>query len=160
MFTIKKIKAVVLFVALFGGISAFAQVPQQGQQPQQQTTEVKTSELQEFASVYKQLEKTNNEAQEEMTKVIEDEGMTVDRYNKLRATDNNPTAKSDASDSEKKQKESIDKKFEKLAPQFQEKQMNIVKKSKLSVDRYQEIAQAINTDQDLQQKFQKMMMEK
>lgn len=158
MNTVKKMKAIVLFVALFGGMSVFAQVPQQMQQQQQKKIDVKDSEVQEFANVYQKVMKKNDEAQQKIVGAIEKEGMSVERYQELRNAENDPNAEVKLKDDEKKQKEDIDQKIEQMVPQLQKEQTDIIKNSKLSKDRYDEISLALRSDKDLQQRIQKVLM--
>lgn len=163
MFTIKKMKALFLFIAIVVGTSLFAQTPQQQMQQQQQepTTEVKDSELEQFATISQDVMQKNQDAQQQMLSIIEDEGMTGDRYQELQMAAANPNngGKTDASDEEMKKKEKIDTKLQDIEQKLQDEQVAIVEKSGMSVDRYQEIAQAVQSDQELLQKFQKMVMD-
>lgn len=158
MNTMKKLKSLILFVALFGAVATYAQVPQEMQQEQPQI-EVEDAELEQFATVFRDVMQKGQQANQEMVGIIEDEGMSIDRYQELREADTNPESDVEkATSDENKQKEKIDEKIEKVGAQVQQEQTEIVEKSELSVDRYQEIAMALRTDQDLQQKLQQILM--
>lgn len=158
MNTMKKLKSLILFVALFGAVATYAQVPQEMQQEQPQI-EVEDAELEQFATVFRDVMQKGQQANQEMVGIIEDEGMSIDRYQELREADTNPESDVEkATSDENKQKEKIDEKIEKVGAQVQQEQTEIVEKSDLSVDRYQEIAMALRTDQDLQQKLQQILM--
>lgn len=169
MFT--KTKSIILSLALVGGMTAFVQAQDetqqqqqapQMQQQQQQDIDVNDDELEEFANVYQTVMQKNQEAQEELVQTIKDEGLTVEEYQKFRQAENNPDAEGaeEASGDDKKKKENIDAKIEEMEPKLQKQQTDIIEDSELSVDRYQKIAMALRSDQDLQQKLQKILMDK
>lgn len=161
MITLKKLKAIVLFVALFGGVTAFAQTPQQPVQQEQAKIDVKDAELEEFANIFQQVMQKNQEAQQEMVTLIQKEGLTTERYIALRKAEVDPSAAGEkATDDELSKKKNIDTEIEKLQPKYEKQFDAIVKDSKLGADRYQEIAMAIRYDQDLQQRLQQILVKK
>lgn len=178
MFTTSSFKSAVLSLAIFGGMSiGFAQEPQQQPQQQQQQqqqqppqqaqqgqdqgqdVDVDDDELEQFANVFQDVQKINQDAQDKMIKKIEDQGLDVERYQELRSADSNPDSDVDASDEELEKKEKIDDAIEDMEPKLQKEQTDIIEKSDMDMDRYQEIAMALRSDQDLQQKFQSILME-
>lgn len=154
----KKLKTAALFVALMGGVTAFAQTPQPVQQQENAQTEVNDSELQEFATVFKQVMLKNREAQQELVKVIQKEGLTVERYQELRKAEMDPEATVELKDGEKDKKANVDAQFKKMGPKLQKEQEDIIENSNLSLQRYKEIAMTLRSNKDLQMKFQKMLM--
>ena len=161
MTTIKRMKALILFVAVFGGLTLSAQAPQQQMMQQEQTDiEVKDAELEQFVTVSENVMKINQERQQEMLNEIEKEGLTGERYTELRMAEQNPAAvQSEPSKEELDKKRRVDEKLQKIEQKTQQEQVAIVEDSGLSLERYQEIAQAVQSDQELNQKFQKMIME-
>ncbi len=161
MITIKKLKSLVLVAALFGGMSVFAQQPQPQMQQEQAQTEVKDSELEEFATIAQGVMQKNQEAQQEMLNEIEKEGLTGDRYNELHMAEQNPSAIEDKpSQEELDKKQRVDEKLGKLEEKIQQESVKIIEDAGMSIDRYQEIAQAVQSDQNLMEKYQKIVMEK
>ena len=65
-------------------------------QPQQSKTKTKTDvssdELKKFASIYKKVQKQNKKAQQEMAKAVKEEGLSVERYQKIAQAQKNPNA--------------------------------------------------------------------
>lgn len=161
MTTLKRMKALILFVAIFGGMTLSAQAPQQMMEQEQTQTEVKDAELEQFVTVSQSVLEKNQEVQQEMLNEIEKEGLTGERYTELRMAEENPAAaESEPSKEELDKKERVDVKLQKIEQQTQQEQVAIVEDSGLSLERYQEIAQAVQSDQDLMEKYQKMIMEK
>lgn len=158
MSTLKKLKNLILVFALVGGAVVYAQIPQEMQQ-EQPKIEVNDAELEQFAVVFKDIMQKGQQANQEMVGTIEQEGMSLERYQELREADGNPDANiKQASKEEAEQKANIDQKIEEIGMRVQQEQTDIVEKSELSVDRYQEIAMALRGDQDLQQKLQRILM--
>lgn len=156
MFKSKKIKSIVLFLTLFSGMSLFAQNTLT--KDASSTTEVKDAELQKFADVYQKVQEKNQEAQQEMMTSIKKEGLTVQRYTELRRAQDNPDSKVKPTADEKAKTKRLDAKIQKLEPELQKQQTIIIKDSGLTMDRYQEIAKVLNSDRELQQKFQGILM--
>lgn len=160
MTTIKRMKALILFVAVFGGLTLSAQAPQQMMTQEQTKTEVKDAELKQFVTVSQNVMEINQERQQEMLGEIEKEGLTGERYTELRMAEQNPAAaKAEPSKDELEKKKRVDEKLQKIEQKTQQEQVAIVEDSGLSIERYQEIAQAVQSDQELNEKFQKMIME-
>lgn len=158
--TIKKLKSFVLAIALMGGVSAFAQQPQMMQQEQQQKVEVNDNDLEQFANVTQDVMQKNQEVQQQMLGEIEKEGLTGERYTQLQMAEQNPTAKSDASKEELAKKQKIDQKLDQLNQELQKKQVAIIEEGGMTLERYQEIANAVQSDQSLLEKYQKIAMKK
>lgn len=154
----KKVKSFILVLSLVIGGTALAQVPAQEGEA---NLDVKDSELEEFADVYQQLMERNQEVQQEVVGMIEDEGLSIETYQKMREADMNPDANvEDVSDDDKEKKEKIDGKIKELEPKIQKEQEEIIEKSDLGSDRYNEIAMALQNDEDLQQKIQSILVER
>src|SRR5690625_369370 len=160
MITIKKIKSLILAVALFGGMAVFAQAPQQMTQ-EQPNTEGKDAELEQFATVSQNVMQKNQEVQQKMLKEIEKVGLTGERYTEIQMAAQNPAAaQSEASKEELEKKEKADEKIQKLEQQLQQEQVAIVEDGGMTVERFQQIANAVQSDQNLMEKYQKIIMEK
>lgn len=152
----KKFKSIVLALSLIIGTSAFVQA-----QDNASNIDVKDSELEEFANVYQQLMQRNQEIQQELIGMIEDEGLSIEKYQELREADLNPEATpEEASQADLDKKEKIDGKIKELEPKIQKEQTELIEKSALGSDRYNEIAMALQSDQSLQQKVQEILIKK
>ncbi len=152
----KKFKSFVLALSLIIGTSAFVQA-----QDNASNIDVKDSELEEFANVYQQLMQRNQEIQQELIGMIEDEGLSIEKYQELREADLNPEAKTEeTSQADLEKKEKIDGKIKELEPKIQKEQTELIEKSTLGSDRYNEIAMALQSDQSLQQKVQEILIKK
>ncbi len=154
MKVMKKVKSLILVLSLIMGGAVLAQ-------ENEANLDVKDSELEEFADVYQQLMERNREVQQELIGMIEDEGLSVEKYQKMREADMNPDAEvEDISDADKQKKEKIDGKIKEMEPKIQKEQEEMIKKSPLGSDRYKEIAMALQNDQNLQQKIQAILVKR
>lgn len=152
-----KIKSIILSMTLMLALtSVWGQGKMQGVQ-QDQTQDVSDKELHSFADAYQEIQSQNQEMQQKAVKTIEDEGMEIQRFNEIASGENNPEAKTDASAKEKKQMEQIKTKLQEMQADFQKKIAGMIEKKGLTVQRYQEINQAVQQDKGLQEKLQGMM---
>ncbi len=159
----KKIAAFALSLFFVGAsVSAFAQVPQNqpAQNPtlnqQQEKTKVSDEELKQFATVYPKVQEESQKAQQKMVGVIEKDGMKLERFNEIQ-TATMQNQKTDATEDEMKTYKKITGELDKLQPEIQKKMQSLITSSGLSVERFQAIAVAIQSDQNLQSRFQEMM---
>ncbi|MDF0706016.1 DUF4168 domain-containing protein [Flagellimonas okinawensis] len=126
------------------GVCAFAQINAQEQ------VEVSDAELNKIASAFPDIQKVNMEAQQKVMQTVKDSGFEPNRFNQMYQAAASPEKTVDASDEEKER-------FGKLMNQIQQMQMGftqqieeIIGNQGLSMERYQKIAMALQTDAELQ----------
>ena len=136
----------VLFIAL--AFFSFTSVAQD---------QVNDEELKKFVVIYKQVQVENENFQEGMVKKIEAAGMDVQRFNEIHNAQMNPQAETDASESELEKHKEIVTVLEKEQVKFQSKVSKIIEKEGLTLEKYQEVFAALQSDQSLQQKFNELM---
>lgn len=154
MFRSKKLAAFLLFFAVVGSTTVFAQTPQLPQQ-QQQKVEVSDAELSKFANAFQGIRMVNQEAQQEMAQVVSNGGLEIQRFNEIHQASLDPATELDATEEEKKQHQEILANLEPLQASFQEKLEKLVTDEGLTLERYEQIAMGIQTDPELQQRLQK-----
>lgn len=93
-------------------------------------------------------------AQEEMTKTVEDNGFEVERFNTLYVASQNPEKPLEATPEEVEKLEVVMTKIEKMQPVYQKEMETVITKENMSVERYQEVAMAVQTNTELQQRLQ------
>jgi len=136
------------------------QDPMQQQQPQQQpTTEVSDEELQDFLEVSSELQEVQMGSQQEMITVVEEEGLSVDKYNQIaqaeqagQSTDELDVS-SDDLDNYERASQQIAEMEQELEPQLE----SIIASHGMDMDRFQEINMALQQDPVLQERIQQMM---
>ena len=115
-------------------------------------TTVSDEELQMFASAMKEIQLVNEEAQTEMIEAVEGTDLSVERFNEIQQQQADPEAKVAAEDMEKFQASS--QAISEIQIKAQQKMQEKIVAQGLSIDRYQEIANIVQSDPKLQEKMQ------
>lgn len=143
-----KLKSVFLFVAIMGAsFGLFAQ-----------ENDISDAELAKFANAYQEMQVQNQEIQQEMVKIIEKEGMDVDRFSAIQQASMDPNQEVEASDSEMKMHENAVTKMQKMQPEMEKKASEKIAATGLTMERFEALAAVIQNDQDLQQRLQTILM--
>lgn len=140
---------VTLGVALIG-TTAMAQTTT----TQSQTVEVSDNELEQFATAYKEVQVVTMQAQQEMTKTVQDNGFEVERFNTLYTASQNPENKLDATEEELKNLEIVVTKIKEMQPAIQKQIETVITKQDMTLTRYQQVVTAVQTDTELQKRLQ------
>lgn len=130
-----------------------------GQPPQQQTTDVSDAELQQFASVAEQIQVMNQEAQQKMVGAVEGEGLEVERFSEIQQAQQMPDQEVDATDEEMEKYNAALEELEEIQVQAQQDMQEKIQDEGMSEERYQEIGMALQSDPELQAKFQAMQQQ-
>lgn len=146
MLKLNHMKNFILAVTLLFSAATFAQ------------TEVSDSELNKFADAYKAVQMENQEVQQSMVEMIQKEGLELDRFQSIQQATVNPEVEVDATREELANYKKVMAGIEKMQPKLQEDMAKLIADNGLSLDRYQEIGAALQSDQELQQKLQAIMM--
>lgn len=149
---VKNLLSSLFLIIALGGASLQAQ---NMQMPQQQKVEVNDAELTKFAEAFQKMRAANQEAQMKMMQIIKDNGMELQRFNTIHQAQQNPDKEVDMTSDEEKNYKAIVAEFQALQPTFQKKMQDIVSESGLSMERYQQLAMALRSDQELQQRLKK-----
>ena len=162
MITFKKnIITLALSGALIGGLSSTAHAQQAEASINSQSQEKVTSaELSKFADALTEVQSVNQNAQQQMVKIITDGGLDVNRFNTIQKAKMNPETAVTATDEELAMHTAIVAKLKAMQPELENKMKSIIKRHGLTFDRYKEVAMALQNDKSLQQKFQGIMMKK
>lgn len=136
----------VAFVAVFAsGLQA---------QTEQKITD---EQLEKFVKVSQKVQGESMKQQQEMMKVIQDEGISPERFNQIYKAEQNPNKESDASGEEKKQYEAAMKKIDAMNEQSQKDMEALIKKEGMKVETYMMINEKLQQDEDLQKRFREIM---
>lgn len=147
MFKSVKIKSVFLFVAMMGTFSLFAQ-----------ENKISDAELTQFANAYQEMQVQNQEAQNEMVKIIEAEGMDVQRFSAIQQASMDSNQDVDVSEAEIKMHENAIAKMQKMQPELEKQAMEKIVATGLTMERFEALAAVIQKDQGLQQRLQTILM--
>ncbi|HEA31147.1 MAG TPA: DUF4168 domain-containing protein [Leeuwenhoekiella sp.] len=158
MSKIKRILGGAFVLATMSTMPAFSQAQAMPQQQQQEQVDVSDEELAKFADAYKQMQVMGQQAQQKMATTVEDEGLDIKRFNEIHQATMDPKTENDATEEEMAMHKKIVEKLDGMQKDFQGKLTKIVENQDLSMDRYQQIATALQTDTELQQRLQKKLM--
>lgn len=156
MFNSKKIAGFFLFFTIMGS-AVIAQTPQMPQQQQQQKVEVTDSELSKFANAFQQIQMISQQAQQEMTQVVQEEGMDIQRFNEIHQASINPEMEVEVTEEEKKQHQNITAEIEKMQSTFQGQMEKAIADQDLTIEKYEEIINGLQADPELQERLRKAM---
>lgn len=148
------------FVIALGAILSTATVfGQQQQMPQPLSPEEVTDEdLQMVSNISKQAEGIQQEADEKIRGIIEDEGMEFSRFQEIVMAQQNPQMAGEVEVSEEEQKtlETVQPELMQANQQAREQYMQTIEEEGLTVQRFQQIAQAIQAHPEVAERFEKI----
>ena len=151
----KKLFSSLLFVLAVGTASINAQSTAMPQQ--QQKIEVNDAELEQFAEIYQKMRMMNQEVQQEMMTVVENGDFELQRFNEIHQAKMDPKKEIETTAEEDKKYEAVVTEIEEIQPKYQKRMENVISESDLSMERYQQLAMALRSDVELQQRLQKML---
>ena len=140
-----------LFLATLGTISMSAQT---------EAKKVTDQELNKFANAYQAVQVENQKAQQEMVAMIEESGLDVEKFQNIQKAQMDPNTEVEATEKELTAHKQVMAKIQEMQPKLQSEMEGLIKKQGLTMQRYQEVAAAIQTNQELQQQLQAIMMKK
>ena len=94
----------------------------------------------------------NQEAQKDLSEIITKEGMEIARFNTIHQAQMNPQAEADLTKEEEKQYDAIIKALNEMQLEFRKEMESMITESGLSVKRYEEIANQLQQDAQLQER--------
>lgn len=120
---------------------------------------ISDTELTNFAKAYTDIQNINENAQNEMTNVIEKSGMEISTFNVMYQAAQNPNAPmpENVSEADTKKFEEVVVEIEKLQPKFQKEMEDAVVSNNISIERYQQVVTQLQTNPELQQKLQEKL---
>lgn len=148
MFKLKKLTSLFLSI-LLSSTFIVAQTPKQ--------TDVSDDDLKTFAAAFKQVQAVDQQAQQDMVKAVQDEGLSVQRYNELLQNEENPEQNASPTEDEKQQFKNVNIQIDGIQMKAQQSMQKKIQDEGLTVERYQEIAFAIQNSTELQEKLQQYM---
>jgi hypothetical protein len=156
MLKMKKIASLLIFLTVVGSMSAIAQT--QPMPPQQKVeVDVNDQELAKFAEAYQGLRMVNQQAQQKMVDVVESEGFDIQRFNEMYQTSMDPNKELEASAEEMDKYESTVQKIEGMQGEIQEQMEEVITDQGFTMERYEKLAMALQTNPEMQQRLQEML---
>ncbi|HSP40474.1 MAG TPA: DUF4168 domain-containing protein [Gillisia sp.] len=151
------LKAIMICAGLFAGTTAFAQTPQLPQQQETPQINVSDAELEKFAQVIQALQTAEQESQKKMIAIVEEQDLDIEKFNEIhQAKMQNLEVTASVGDQQKHQKAVA--KLEAMQPEIMKMMESIITTEGLTMERFQQIATAMQSSPELQQKLQQLMM--
>ena len=118
-------------------------------------------ELRKFAQIRQEAQKVRTDARSDMKEIIEDEGMSLKRYQKIRMSQQSKKMQGsvDVSDAEQAKMDSIRPQMKEAQKSAQKDMMNAMQSTGLSMQRVQQISRALQQSKELQKRFKKIESE-
>ncbi|MGM0620653.1 MAG: DUF4168 domain-containing protein [Bacteroidota bacterium] len=154
----KKLYSLILVFTMAASV-AIAQVPQQMPQQQQQEIDVSDGEINQFASVFVELQTMNEGVQQEMMSAVEEEGIEVERFNQIMQAQQDPNQDVDANEEELQNFAKASQAVEQIQAKVQKEMEKVITENDLTVERYQQIMMAVRSDAELQQRLQQKIQQ-
>ncbi|HKL17942.1 MAG TPA: DUF4168 domain-containing protein [Halalkalibaculum sp.] len=153
----KKTVPVVLGILLMAG-SAFAQGQQMQQMQNAQADSVSDKELEKFVETAQDLRSIQENIQSEVQGMVQEEDMTFQRFQQIMMSKQNPqmAKKVEVTDEEEAVIKEMQPKLQKIQQEANQKQMSAIQENGLTPQRFQQIAQAVQSDPAMMKRFQQM----
>ncbi len=148
--------ATLLFLFSFNANSA---VITQSESPLQlvEQEEITDAQLRKFASAIFSLRQIDQNARTEMGKLIQEQGMELEKFNEIYRAKQNPAAELNLSEQVEQQYEKIMNELEGLQQDYLQKKQNAVADAGLEFQTFETIANRIQTDPELRQRLAVML---
>lgn len=134
------------------GSSAWAQ---QAAPPASEGKEYSDAELKQFISANQAMGEIQQANEQEMVKVIEDEGLDVQSYNEIAAAQQDPEA--DVSEDKKAKFEKVAVKVNKIQEDMREEVQEKMEEIGISMEKYQKIMMAYQQDTEVREKVNALL---
>ena len=117
------------------------------------------AELEQFASVIPELQTLQEQAQAEVMTLVEESGLSAERYNEIAEAQASPEAVSEADVSESEQIafDTVASGIQEIEADFLSQRETILEAEGLTVDRYKELLAAVQSDPELLQQIEQML---
>lgn len=148
----KQLAGLLLAFTITGSSAVFAQAPQVAQE-QQQEAAVSDAQLSKFAKAFTGIQAISQNAQQEMTQVVEKEGMEIQRFNEIYQANLDPQMEVDLTEEEEQQHKNIIAEVEKLQVSVQQEMEQAIAAQGLSIEEYESIIAQLQADPALQERL-------
>jgi len=156
--------SIALIAILFGAGSLFGQVQQQQQQQQQMpdlpaSSDVSDEEIEMVASAINELGPIQVEAQEKMQEAVEGEDITFERFQQMMMAMQNPQMADQVNitDEEMATLQTLQPTLMEIQSEADQKMVEKIESSGLTVERYQNIVMAAQQDEELRARVEALL---
>ena len=132
---------VLLFLMMIGTSTLMAQ------------SNVSDQEVEKFAVTFQKMRMINQEAQQELSKAISNEGMEITRFNAIHQAQMDPEKEVEMTQEEEKKYQAVIKELNTMQAEFRQEIEEMIEEGGLSVKRYEEIGNQLQNDTELQERL-------
>jgi len=138
------------------------QAPQQEQptpgarQSAMEVKEVSDQEFQRFMTAFQDMQTFRGQIQQDMLAAVAEEGLDAQRYSEIQRAQQNPAADSEVSSEEMQKFQSAVEKVQSIQSDANQQMQEKLSDAGFTQRRYQEVSMMVQSDPQLQQKFQSM----
>jgi hypothetical protein len=122
-----------------------------------QQQNITDDELSKFADAYQQVRMINQSSQQKMMKAVTDEDLTVQRFNLINQAELNPDKEVEATEEELESYQVAIEAVETIQENVQAQLQTKIKETGLTLERFQQIANQLKSDKELQQRLSNLM---
>lgn len=122
-----------------------------------QNQDISDQELKQFANAFQQVRMLNQSSQQKMMKAVTDEHLTVERFNVINQSEQNPNKEVKTTDEELKKYKKAMESVESIQAEIQQQLQSKIEAAGLTFERFQEISALLQKDQSLQQRLRALM---
>ncbi len=152
---IKNCLMLVITAMLGVSLSMSAQVTPQSQQAQ--PADFSDETLMEFVEASKDINQIQRDGQQEMQTTIKKEGLDMETYRQISASQRNPEKESEASEQEMASFNKANEKVQKLRMDMQKDMQEAIGNHDITVQEYRQVMQAYRSNPELKKKIDDMM---
>lgn len=157
----KKTVPFVLGILLMAAGSTFAQGQQMQQMQNSQADSVTDKELKTFVETTQELQGIQQDIQGQVQEMVKEEDIEFQRFQQIMMSKQNPQmAKNiEVTDAEEEAIQNLQPKLQEISQEAQKQQLAVIQEKGLSPQRFQQIAQAVQSNPQMMQRFQQMSAE-
>lgn len=124
-------------------------------QQQQNGDEITDADLKKYVNISRAMQEMQQSSQQEMTKIVEDQGMKVQRYSEI-ARSKQSGNEVEMTDNEKGKFEAIQTKLQEYNANYQKKVQGVLEDNSMSQQKFMQIRQQLSQSQELQNRLKQI----
>lgn len=125
---------------------------------QEEQDALSEKEMAQFAEVFIDIQSISEDARGKMVKALDDVGMGAERFNEIQQMAQDPENELTLSEEEEMQLQKANQSLQEIQMGAQQEMQKAIVDKGMSVEKYQQIAAQVQTNPELQQKIQSMMV--
>jgi uncharacterized membrane protein len=133
-------------------------VPEQGaEQGTEQSTDVSNQEVQQFATALKQMRSIHEEAQAQAGQIIQEQGLTVQRFNEIIQSQQNPQSGASVSPEERQKFDQALAQITQIQQSTEQRMQEAIQSTGMNLQRFNQIFAIARQDQALKQRIEQVL---